>query len=138
MKSARLQADGSGMDKNRFLIELSESNRTDFGRIEFSGQPEEQRVFSAIWEVESQVNNGGFEQYFDNSGSEAYFAPDALERIGAHKCASIVAKALECLAEDSRGELNELDEEFFSYPDNLTELLFEYVRRNPKAFGPVN
>ena len=43
------------MDKNAFLIELSESDRTDLGRVDFGEQSEEQQVFSAIWELESQV-----------------------------------------------------------------------------------
>jgi hypothetical protein len=74
-----------GMDKNEFLIALSESEKTDFGRIEFSQQTEEQQVFSAIWDLESEVNNGGFEQYFCNLGGDtANFVPTALERIGAH------------------------------------------------------
>jgi hypothetical protein len=41
------------MDKNAFLIGLSESDRTDFGRTDFGEHSEEQRVFSAIWELES-------------------------------------------------------------------------------------
>ena len=57
------------MDKNHYLIELSEGERTDFGRVDFEEQPEPQKVFSAIWELESEVNNGGFDQYFRNIGS---------------------------------------------------------------------
>lgn len=47
------------MDKNALLIELSESDRTMFGRVDFDQQPPDQQVFSAIWELENQVNNGG-------------------------------------------------------------------------------
>jgi hypothetical protein len=47
------------MDKNKFLIDLSESDQTDFGRVDFASQSDPQRTFSAIWELESQVNNGG-------------------------------------------------------------------------------
>lgn len=50
------------MDKNMFLVELSESDRAGFGRVDFSGQPEEQQVCSAIWELESPANNSGFLQ----------------------------------------------------------------------------
>ncbi len=56
------------MDKNSYLIDLSESIRTDFGRVDFAAQSYEQRVFSAIWALESQVNNGGFVEFFDNEG----------------------------------------------------------------------
>ncbi len=145
------------MDKNKFLIALSESDRTDLLRVEFSQQCEEQKVFSAIWELESEVNNGGFEQYFCNdSGETADFAPIALARIGAAKCAAIMARALRivsagplpidraarCDLVSSPGEtalegLAALDSEFFEYPDDLTELLFEFVRTHPDKFGPV-
>jgi PIN domain nuclease of toxin-antitoxin system len=145
------------MDKNKFLIDLSESARTDFGRVDFSQQSDEQQVFSAIWELESQVNNGGFEQYFSSESCEtADFAPTALRRIGAHQCAEIVAKALRVvsheplpkdpatrsdliasLGESQREELESLDSEFFSYPDDLTGLLFEFVRAHPNVFGAV-
>ena len=43
------------MDANRVLIALSESDRTDFGRVAFAEQSDAQKVFSAIWELESQV-----------------------------------------------------------------------------------
>lgn len=146
------------MDKNAFLIALSESDRTDFGRVEFSDQSEEQQVFSAIWELESQVNNGGFAQYFQSEeGYTANTAPSALRAIGAVKCADLVRRALamvtvdglpddqsarEQLIEvlDTRAQeaLEALDQEFMAYPDNLTDLLFEYVRLRPHAFGPVS
>jgi hypothetical protein len=146
------------MDKNAFLIELSESDRTDFGRVDFNDQSEEQQVFSSIWELESQVNNGGFAQYFQSAdGHTANFAPTALRAIGAVKCAEIVGRALAVVAADglpdshsAREELIEaldapaqaaleaLDQEFLAYPDNLTDLLFEYVRLRPATFGPVS
>jgi len=47
------------MDKNKILIELSESNRTEFGKEDFDKQSLPQKVFSAIWSVEAEVNNGG-------------------------------------------------------------------------------
>jgi hypothetical protein len=145
------------MDKNAFLIGLSESDRTDFGRTDFGEQSEEQRVFSAIWELESQVNNGGFLQYFQSAdGHTANAAPAALRAIGAGKCADIVSRALavvsqqalpddqasreqliESLDGPAQDALESLDQEFFSYLDNLTDLLFEYVRSHPQTFGPV-
>ena len=39
------------MDKNKILIDLSESKRTDFGKVDFAEQSEEQKVFSAIWKL---------------------------------------------------------------------------------------
>jgi hypothetical protein len=52
------------VNKNRILIGLSESKRTGFGKQEFAEQSHPQKVFSAIWAVESEVNNGGFHNTF--------------------------------------------------------------------------
>jgi hypothetical protein len=82
------------MDKNRYLIELSESLKTDYGKRDFAEQSQEQKVFSAIWELESLVNNGGFQGYFGNAAETAKFAPTALLAIGAQQCAAIVEEAL--------------------------------------------
>jgi Domain of unknown function (DUF4375) len=143
------------MDKNIFLIRLSESNRTDFGKVDFQEQSEAQKVFSAIWELESQVNNGGFDQYFRNSDSDIIaFAPTALKSIGAKACARIVetaiklispipssqierSSALDALGEKEQDKLESLDSKFLEYPDNLTELLFAHVAKHPEAFGPI-
>lgn len=142
------------MDKNSYLIQLSESKATAFGKVDFPAQPEEQKVFSAIWALESQVNNGGFSQYFASwDGETANFAPSALRRIGAQACASIVERALAVVSSEPLPQnfeeraalvgsldsevLEGLDSEFFAYPDNLTNLLFEFVRNHPHAFGPI-
>ena len=47
------------------------------------------------------------------------------------------SSTLDALGDDSHNLLNALDTEFFAYPDNLTELLFQYVSGHPDAFGPV-
>jgi Domain of unknown function (DUF4375) len=145
------------MDKNDFLIDLSESTRTYFGRVDFDSQSEAQKVFSAIWTLESEVNNGGFLQYFENDRGETIsFVVTALKRIGANRCAGIVERAIrgvcditvpsdaqgwetliEAIPDEAVEKLEGLDLEFFKYPDNLTELLFEFVREHPETFGPV-
>ena len=143
------------MDTNRFLIDLSESNRTEFGRVDFANQSDAQKTFSAIWELESQINNGGFDQYFRNSDSDTIaHAPKALREIGATACAAIVESAIQviapipnddaarCDALDAAGEdgeelLGELDSKFYAYPDNLTDLLFAFVSKHSNEFGAV-
>ena len=87
------------MNKNQFLIALSESTQADFGRVDFASQSDIQKTFSAIWELESQVNNGGFDQYFCNSDSDIIaYSPKALREIGATACAAIVESALQVIA----------------------------------------
>jgi hypothetical protein len=141
------------VDKNSYLIDLSE---TVLSR-DFQDQSDVHKVFAAIWALEGEVNNGGFSQYFWNSsGSTANYAPSALRRIGASKCALIVERALRVVSHDplpdddntrsalvdslddeANTRLESLDSEFFEYPDNLTALLFEFVRAHPEEFGPT-
>jgi Domain of unknown function (DUF4375) len=143
------------MNKNGILIGLSTSDKTSFGREEFARQSHPQKVFSAIWSVESEVNNGGFAQYFFNDSREsAAFVVEALKAVGAPKTAAICQRAITAafpsgLPENSQAirsaaadfseevleSLEPLDQEFFAYPHNLTELLFTYVSQHPEEFG---
>jgi len=145
------------MDKNGFLAGLSESDRTQFGKTDFEEQSVPQKVFSSIWAVESEVNNGGFQQYFQNFSAEtAHFMVVAFKTIGAPKTADICDRAIHCAfpgglpatpeeisaaaADFPDGVLRDLgllDREFFAYPHNLTGLLFDYVSAHPADFGPV-
>jgi hypothetical protein len=127
------------MDKNRYLVELSSSASTDFGRVDFAAQGHEQRVFTAIWGLESEVNSGGFANYFayEEPGIVA-FAPEALKAIGAYACAEIVERALLVAAHDDselEDQLEALDQQFYGYPDNLAELLYEFVVGHPDVFA---
>lgn len=146
------------MDKNAFLIALSESDRTSYGKQEFAGQSVPQKVFSAVWAVEAEVNNGGFSQYFFNlSRGTAGFVVEALETIGAPQTADICRRAIAAafpeglpsdpdeigaaaaeFPEEAEKRLDMLDREFYQYPHNLTELLFAYVASHPEEFGEVS
>jgi hypothetical protein len=134
-------------DKNRALVELAESPDARFWKIEFDQLTEPEKVFMAVWELEAEVNNGGFDQYYWNSsGDIAYFASTALDAIGATKAAQLVREAnsvfpnsqppkdrtsrqqLVDKARDTLPErLNDFDQRFFEYPDDLTELLYDFV-----------
>src|SRR5437870_3411138 len=92
-------SEGTPMDKNGFLCDLSESERTDFGKVDFAKQPEAQQVFSAVWALDGDVNNGGFGQYFWNCDSDIIgFAPAALRAIEATSCARIVDAAIKVIS----------------------------------------
>jgi len=143
--------------KNHILIRLSESPQTKFGKEDFTSQSVPQKVFSALWEVESEVNNGGFSQYFVNSSAgSAHFVADALRMIGAPKTADICERAIDTafpaglpkseeairsaaadFSDEVLEKLEPLDQEFFSYPHNLTDLLFAYVSQHPEEFGTL-
>ncbi len=145
------------MDKNKILIDLSESDKTKFGKEEFTTQSIPQKVFSSVWEIESEVNNGGFSQYFLNSSCEtAGFVAEALDTIGAPQTADICRRAIavafpsgvpsdrdqisaaaSAFSDDTEEKLTALDEEFLQYPHDLTELLFAYVSKHPEEFGKL-
>ena len=145
------------VNKNEILINLSESAATKVGKEEFEQQSLPQKVFTAIWEVEAEVNNGGFSQYFLNDSAEsASFVVKALTTIGAPKTADICSRAIVIafpgglpqtaeavrsiatdFSEDILARLEPLDQEFFAYPHNLTDLLFAYVAAHPEEFGTL-
>lgn len=103
------------------------------------------------------MNNGGVSQYFQNSSSEtAGFVADALDLIEAPITAGICRRAvliafpnglpsspdeISAAATDFAPEvedaLSELDQEFFAYPHNLTDLLYAYVSAHPDEFGSL-
>ena len=138
------------MDKNLWLIQLSESPQTQFWKVDYGELSEAEKVFVAIWGLEADVNNGGFSQYYYNSsGDHAMHAPGALRAIGANQMAGIVDKAnaqfgaggppadrderqnaLDALAGKADDAWLELSGQFQDYPENLTELLYAYVQAN--------
>jgi len=135
------------VDNEAALFALNDNPDARFWKLDFDSLTWAERVFRAIWSLEGEVNNGGFDQFFFNSsGDIAYFVPEALDAIGAHKVAEIVREAnalfppphpaidrdarqlqLDALDDFAKEHLNQLDEEFFGYPDNLTNLLYAFV-----------
>lgn len=104
--------------------------------------------------LESQVNNGGFDQYFFNSSGEyAHETLSALEEIMAPQMAKILNSAINVfptlpipkdteLRRDQMKEIpdsvsetwDKLDDKFYEYPEDLAELVIEYVKANKKEF----
>jgi hypothetical protein len=144
--------------KNHILISLSESDKTQFGKQDFPSQSTTpQKVFSSIWALESEVNSGGFSQYFLNNSCEtAPFVAEALDSIGAPRTADICRRAITTafpaglpsspdaispaaaeFSDEVMQNLGSLDNEFFAYPHNLTDLLFAFVSKHPEEFGEL-
>jgi hypothetical protein len=113
-----------------------------------------ERVIACLTEVEMEVNNGGFDQYYWNSpGEHAREAVAALQELGAAHTASLVGEAnavfgpegpdpdrgrrgeqMEKLPPDARERWYELDGAFYEYRDNLSSLAAQYIRRHRDAF----
>jgi hypothetical protein len=131
------------------LNEAFEEACSRFTGDNFSSLSARDQILVTIWGLESDVNNGGFDQYyFNGSGDQAWFAPTALRNIGAHRAASIVERANALFGEkgpppdrDERQsapftirEANELawdilDREFYAYPDDIGTLLVTNLLR---------
>lgn len=118
-----------------------------FEFAEFEELSESDRVLVTLWGLEADVNNGGFDQYFFNSsGDQAFYAERALRLIGANRMADIVARAVSFFGDAGvprdrtlrqealdrvRGEsgslLDDLDRQFYEYPDDLSALVKVYL-----------
>ena len=114
---------------------------------------EKERVFFVAQELEMEVNNGGFSQFFYNSsGDFSGEIVSAFRQIGAEHTANICEKALKafgcnvpsdrCERQDLMEELEEAienafeecDNAFFEYTDNLAELNYDYEMKNKEFF----
>jgi len=92
----------------------------------------------------------------NGSGEYTPFVVEALETVGAPETADICKRAIvtafsaglpqseEAIRSAAADfpdvvleKLEALDQEFFSYPHNLTDLLFAYVSEHPEEFGPL-
>jgi Domain of unknown function (DUF4375) len=114
-----------------------------------------QKNFHYIQQLEREINNGGFGQYFYNStGDYAHETLVALQTIGADHTAGMLQKAINEFPEQTvpkerqkrqeiLGRIEEkaepvwikLDDEFYSPgSDNLETLCIAYIRKNKKDF----
>ena len=113
-----------------------------------------EKLFMYIEELEREVNNGGFWQYFYNSSGEyAMQTVGALKTIGAEHTAGLLSKAIEVFPDSNvptdrderigaieslgngvKEEWNDLDDQFQEYQDDIAELLLDFVRQNRDSF----
>jgi hypothetical protein len=136
------------------LIRISEAVWAREAAVGVKALSPAERVFLCVWNIEAEVNNGGFEQFYINSaGDNALETPIALREIGATQAAAIAeeannlfgpsgppadrdarTQALESLGNTATDALNALDARFYEYPDNLEDLLRQFVDRNREQF----
>lgn len=132
------------IEPEAFLISLSE-RLWPIANDGFSNLSSSEQMFILVWELEAEVNNGGFHQFFFNSaGDRANRTPAALRSIGAGRAASIVDWANSLFPDGPPADrslrqdllltldpnitlFQELDDAFYRYPDNLSELLYNFV-----------
>lgn len=119
---------------------------------------DQQKNFLYNQNLEREVNNGGFKQFFYNSSGEfAHETINSLKIIGAHKTATIVQEAInqfpnnkipkdrierinliENLSENVEIIWDELDQKFFIYEEDLNSLNIEYIKQNISNFDDAD
>ncbi len=132
------------IEAEAFLISLSE-RLWPIANERFCDLSPSEQIFILVWELEAEVNNGGFNQFFFNSaGDRAGRTAAALRTIGAERAASIVDKAISLFPDGPPADrslrqdlllaldpditlFQELDAAFYTYPDNLSNLLYNFV-----------
>ena len=125
------------------LSEAFEDAASRFTGNNFDSLSVRDQILVAVWGLEADVNNGGFDQYyFNTSGGQAWFAPVALKSVGAHRVAAIVERAngmfgklgpprdpderqsaLFAITDADENVWEELDRAFYEYPDDISALL---------------
>ena len=157
VKEKRLNLDSllSSMDTTHIMITIDDyisASLTSDDNLSRLTQP--QKNFYYIQELEGEVNNGGFNQYFFNSsGDYAHETISALKAIGAEKAIKLLQSAIdefpghlvpkdramrqEILSKiESKAQKvwDKLDSEFYTYPDDLNALNIIYIKKNKKDF----
>jgi len=136
------------MNSEAFLFSLVEDVQKREHEQGIDALDAREKVLFFVWELEAQVNNGGFNQYFFNSGSN-HAAPteEALRAIGAVNTASLLKEAmdvfgnggpspmrderqnqLEAMSDEQEKAFDRLDEQFYLYPDDLSKLLAAFMQ----------
>jgi hypothetical protein len=115
---------------------------------------EAQKNFYYNQNLEREINNGGFNQYFINSsGDFAHETISSLGTIGADHTAEILQSAIdefpdkkvprdrderirivEDIEETANEKWEELDQKFFEYKDNLNSLNIDFIKRHRTEF----
>ncbi len=143
-------------NKNQFLIAMEGwlCRKCNYGD-EIEKLSSAERIFFINTLLESEVNNGGFSQFFYNSsGNFANEVISSLLAIGAVKTAEIYKEAFAHLGEDFpsdseerenfldkivtddiEAKWNKCDGDFYEYPDPLEDLNYQFIMQHKNQFS---
>lgn len=97
---------------------------------------ETERLLNAVIDMEEDVMNGGFAQYFENKEKEEQKdAHIGLEKIGANKSKELFEKAQVFYSNNDLDSIEDLDQEFFKYEDNIANLVIAYTEKHVEDFS---
>lgn len=137
-------------NSTEMIIELSYGLSDKIHQKGYDSLTQPEKVLNRVYWLESEINNGGFEQFFINSsGDYALDTPAALDEIGAHQTALLVKRAIDIfpgglpprdrkqrieklnlIDEETVNQFGKLTSEFLEYRDPLEELQFKYMVAN--------
>ncbi|MGO4904028.1 DMP19 family protein [Flavobacterium sp. W20_MBD1_R3] len=99
------------------------------------------KEFLAIWVLQFEVENGGFDQFFLNYDLEfSEFVLSGLKRIGADDYKELIEKAIIVFKNQNLDFLNKRNPDFDKFDDffynlnGLQKLQIEYIRKNYEKF----
>ena len=143
-------------DKNQFVIAMSGwlDRKCKCGANPAVLSPEEKAVY-VVDSFQSEVNNGGFSQYlYNGSGALAGELLASLAAIGADCTAEIYRDVLsllspelpadellrnelldEVITADISAVMSAADDRFYTYPDDLEELLYRFIMNHKSCFA---
>jgi len=132
------------------LIEVWDVVWNRYQRVGWLGLSEAEQNFYDAWHFVSEVNHGGFEYYYFNSGGyHALYAAEALRSIRAPKHAAILQEAnvkfpdglppediderqdrMNAFGDDIYTLWAKQDEKVYSITEKFEELVWDYYRNN--------
>ena len=145
----------------QYHISNALNEKSNYGE-EFSKLNEYEKVFLVMDKLDMEVNNGGFDQFFDNTdGHYNDILVSSAEAIKAYDIAKICRKALAIYAKNVDAEsviekrayhdsmeymqiykydpifpdLNKCDDAFYASKDSITGLCVQYAKDNKEQFG---
>lgn len=109
-----------------------------------------------IWTLESEVNNGGFNQFYSNSSGKFYkYLPDVLKLVGANKFSELTRRANDTFEKENSkitrhqdgtvegfsksyedNPLNKFDEAFYELykTEELSQIQVDFIRKHKIDF----
>ncbi len=130
-------------DEELISLIYDKSSELEFGTFGESLDKADKAMseFQSMWIMESEVHNGGFDQFFLNNGLEyGKTALNGLKRIGAEKYSVLLEKAIQIFKNQSsefqnkrNPDFNELDDEFYDLK-GLEQIQINYIRMNNEKF----
>ncbi len=137
-------------------VDLAAQRAMDhFEKVGFDRLSEPDRILATVWHFAAGVSNSGFSGYYVSRRADlAFYAPSALQKIGAAELAAIATEAnalfapdgpspdhkvraeqLRQLGEPVRCQFTALDDRYFDTEEDVDELLETWFLNHPNSLS---